>query len=162
MTLRLWIEIDHQAPYRTGGWAWLRHDGAAVTGAAGGGRDVDARAFSLCALEAALADLPEGAAVALHLSDTGLIDAVRTMSARRAAGWVNATGDLDPQAKTWEMVAKTLTGRALSLVRTQPADPRTPAGFAAAWAELARDKAKTKGTFKNAIPRPNLAKIRGL
>ena len=49
-----------------------------------------------------------------------------------------------------------------SLVRTQPADARTPAGFAAAWAELARDKAKTKGTFKNPIPRPNLTKVRGL
>lgn len=162
MTLRLWIEIDHQAPYRTGGWAWLLQDGAAVTGAAGGARDVDIAAFGLYALEAALADLPEGAAVALHLSDAGLIDGVRTMSTRRAAGWVNASGDRDPQAKTWEIIAKALTGRALSLVRTQPADPRTPAGFAAAWAELARDKAKTKGTFKNAIPRPNLAKIRGL
>lgn len=162
MTLRLWIEINHQAPYRTGGWAWLRQDGATVTGAAGGARDVDLAAFGACALEAALADLPEGAAVALHLSDAGLIDGVRTLSARRAAGWVDASGVLDPQAKTWEMVAKALTGRALSLARTQPTDPRTPAGFAAAWAELARDKAKTKGTFKNAIPRPNLTKIRGL
>ncbi len=162
MTLKLWIEISHQAPYRTGGWAWLRQDRAVVTGAAGGERNVEAEAFGLHALQAALVDLPEGAAVALHLSDGGLIDAVRTMSARRAAGWVNASGDRDLRAETWEMIAKVLTGRALSLVRTQPADPRTPAGFAAAWAELGRDRAKTKGTFRNLIPRPNLARIKGL
>lgn len=162
MTLRIWIEINHQAPYRTGGWAWLRQDGGAIAGAAGGERDVDAEAFCVHALRAALADLPEGAAVALHLSDPGLIEGVRTMSARRAAGWTTADGAPDPDAGAWEAVAKTLTGRALSLVRTQPADARTPAGFAAAWAELGRDKAKTKGTFKNLIPKPNLAKVRGL
>lgn len=162
MTLRLWIEINHQAPYRTGGWAWLRQDGKAVTGAAGGERDVDAESFSVHALGAALADLPEGAAVALHLSDALLIEGVRTMSARRAAGWTTPAGTPDPDAEAWEAAAKALTGRALSLVRTQPSDARTPAGFAAAWAELGRDKAKTKGTFKNPIPRPNLAKVRGL
>ncbi|MCG9917613.1 MAG: ribonuclease H [Phenylobacterium sp.] len=162
MTLRLWIEINHQAPYRTGGWSWLCEHGEGLTGAAGGAREIEAEAFGVAALQAALADLPEGAAVALHLSDARLIEGVRTMSARRTAGWVNASGDLDPEAKSWEVIAKALTGRALSLVRTQPADSRTPAGFAAAWAELARDKAKTKGTFKSAIPRPNLAKIRGL
>lgn len=162
MTLRLWIEINHQAPYRTGGWAWLRQDGKAVTGAAGGERDVDGETFCVHALGAALAGLPDDAAVALHLSDPLLIEGVRTMSARRAAGWTTASGDPDPDAQAWEAVAKALTGRALSLVRTQPTDARTPAGFAAAWAELGRDKAKTKGTFKNAIPRPNLAKIRGM
>lgn len=162
MTLRLWIEINHQAPYRTGGWAWLRQDGKAVTGAAGGQRDIDAEGFCVHALGGALADLPEGAAVALHLSEPLLIEGVRTMSARRAADWTNAAGERDRDAEAWAAVAKALTGRPLSLVRTQPADPRSPAGFAAAWAELGREKAKTKGTFKNAIPRPNLTKIRGL
>lgn len=162
MTLRLWIEINFQAPYRTGGWAWLRQDGKAVSGAAGGERDVDAEAFCVHALRAALADLPEGAALMLHLSDPMLIEGVRTMSARRSAGWTDSAGAVDPAAEAWEAVAKAMTGRTLSLVRTQPADARTPAGFAAAWAELGRDKAKTKGTFKNLIPRPNLAKVRGL
>jgi ribonuclease HI len=162
MTLRLWIEINHQAPYRTGGWAWLRQDGKALAGAAGGERDIDAEAFCVHALRAALVDLPAETAVALHLSEPLLIEGVRTMSARRAAGWKTEAGEDSPDAEAWEAVAKALAGRGLSLVRTQPTDARSPAGFAAAWAELGRDKAKTKGTFKNAIPRPNLTKIRGL
>ncbi|MDP1874325.1 hypothetical protein [Phenylobacterium sp.] len=162
MTLKIWIEINHQAPYRTGGWAWLRQDGKSISGAAGGDRDVDAEAFCVRALLAALAALPSEAAIILHLSEPLLIEGVRTMSARRAAGWLNESGQPAPEAETWEAVAKALTGRPLSLVRTQPTDARSPAGFAAAWAELGRDKAKTKGTFKNLIPRPNLAKIRGL
>jgi hypothetical protein len=101
MTLRLWIEINHQAPYRTGGWAWLRQDGKAVTGAAGGERDVDAEPFSVHALGAALAGLPEDGGVALHLSDPLLIEGVRTMAARRAAGWITAAGDPDPDAQAW-------------------------------------------------------------
>lgn len=162
MTLRLWIEINYQAPYRTGGWAWLRQDGKAVTGAAGGARDVDIEAFCAHAFQAALVNLPADTAVALHLSEPLMIEAIRTMSARRAAGWTTEAGDPAPEAEAWEAVAKALTGRALSLVRTQPTDARSPAGFAAAWAELGREKAKTKGTFKNLIPKPNLTKIRGL
>jgi len=162
MTLRIWIETNHQAPYRTGGWAWLRQTGKAVSGAAGGERDLDAEGFCVRALQAALIDLPADEGVALHLSDPLLIEGVRTMSARRAAGWQDEAGAPDPDAAGWEEVAQALAGRTLSLVRTQPADARTPAGFAAAWAELARDKAKTKGTFKNPIPRPNLTKVRGL
>jgi hypothetical protein len=34
----------------------------------------------------------------------------------------------------------------------------SPAAFAAAWAELARDKVKAKGSFSAPIPRVNLAK----
>ena len=162
MTLRIWIETNHQAPYRTGGWAWLRQDGKALAGAAGGERDLDAEGFCLRALEAAVVDLPPDKAIALHLSDPLLIEGVRTMSARRAAGWQDVAGAPVPDAVVWETVAEALAGRALSLVRTQPSDARTPAGFAAAWAELARDRAKAKGTFKNPIPRPNLTKVRGL
>jgi hypothetical protein len=42
------------------------------------------------------------------------------------------------------------------------AEPRTPCAFAAAWAELAMDKAKATGPFSAAIPKPNLAKAPGL
>ena len=38
------------------------------------------------------------------------------------------------------------------------AGPRTPTAFAAAWAELAMDKAKATGPFAAAIPKTNLAK----
>jgi hypothetical protein len=41
--------------------------------------------------------------------------------------------------------------------RAEPA-PGTPTAFAAAWADLARDRAKDKGAFTAAIPKPNLAK----
>jgi hypothetical protein len=41
--------------------------------------------------------------------------------------------------------------------RAEPA-PKTPAAFAAAWADLAQGRAKDKGSFQAAIPKPNLAK----
>ncbi len=45
----------------------------------------------------------------------------------------------------------------MAIVRTQQT-PGAPSAFAAAWAELARDKAKTKGPFLSPIPKVNLAK----
>lgn len=162
MTTRLWIEIAHQAAYRTGGYAWVRQDGQGLAGAAGGARDLEAEALAARALASAVKDLPPSAAVALHLSEVALIEGVREMGARRSRGWTDAGGAPLLGAEAWALAAQALAGRGLSLVRTKPADARTPAGFAAAWAELARDKAKAQGTFQNAIPRPNLAKVPGL
>jgi hypothetical protein len=45
----------------------------------------------------------------------------------------------------------------VSFVAAKP-EPRSPTAFAAAWAELARDKAKMTGAFSAPIPRTNLAK----
>lgn len=43
-------------------------------------------------------------------------------------------------------------------VRPAKAAAGTPNAFAAAWAELARDRAKDRGNFTAPIPKPNLAK----
>ena len=162
MSVKIWIEASHQPAYRAGGFAWLRHSGEAVSGAAGGARDVDASALAARALASAVKDLPSAAPVVLHLSSADLIEGVREMAARRARGWTDAEGSPLPGAADWAQAAEALAGRGLSLVRTQPRDPRAPASFAAAWAELAREKAKAQGDFQNPIPRPNLAKAPGL
>ena len=39
---------------------------------------------------------------------------------------------------------------------------RPPATFVAAWADMASEKAKTGGAFTAAIPKTNLAKVKGL
>ena len=162
MSVKIWIETAHQSAYRTGGFAWLRHSGEAASGAAGGARNVDSPALAARALASAVKDLPPAAPVILHLSSADLIEGVREMAARRARGWTDAEGASLPGAADWAQAAQALAGRGLSLVRTQPSDPRAPASFAAAWAELAREKAKAQGDFQNAIPRPNLAKAPGL
>jgi hypothetical protein len=59
------------------------------------------------------------------------------------------------------MLAKALTGRAWTLSVGDP-DAITPYGFAVAWANMASEKAKTGGAFSAAIPKTNLAKVRGL
>jgi hypothetical protein len=72
----------------------------------------------------------------------------------RAAG---PEEDLD----LWAPILTASAGRRLSL-SIAPAAAATPLGFAAAWAELSRDKAKATGAFTAAIPKPNLAKAQGL
>lgn len=51
--------------------------------------------------------------------------------------------------------------RTLKLAAGDPSQP-TPLQFAAAWADTASDKAKMGGAFTIAIPRTNLAKVKGL
>ncbi len=162
MNAKIWIETDHQPVYRAGGFAWLRQAPEGVSGAAGGFRDVDAEAHAARSLLSAIKDLPPGQAVALHLSDPLLIESVRQLGPRRAAGWKDADGAPLPAAGAWEAVAKALAGRGLSLVRTDRSDARRPASFCAAWAELGRDRAKSRGDIQNPIPKPNLAKVPGL
>ncbi|HEY9236580.1 MAG TPA: ribonuclease H, partial [Phenylobacterium sp.] len=67
------------------------------------------------------------------------------------------TEDLD----LWAALTAALTGRKTSFALAGPSKA-SPTGFAAAWAELARDKANAQGTFISAIPKPNLAKVAGL
>lgn len=160
MSMKIWIETQYQAAYRTGGYAWLRD--APRAGAAGGRRDVDGEGLAARALASAFKDLPPGEALILHLSQPDLIEGVRQLSARKAAGWRDAEGVPLPDADIWADVAAAVAGRGLSLVRTTPADARTPASFTAAWAELGGEKAKAQGDFQNSIPRPNLAKVPGL
>jgi hypothetical protein len=118
----IWLEISHHAAFRVGGWAWVRADGASLTGQAGGERGVDAERTALAGLAAALRDLK--GPIRLH-SSSDLVAALAP-----------------PQ---------------LEVIRTAP-EAGTPTAFAAAWAELARDKAKSRGAFAAPIPKSNLAK----
>ena len=67
------------------------------------------------------------------------------------------TDDTDLRAQ----LAKSLEGHAWTLAVGDPAGP-TPTSFAAAWADMASEKAKAGGAFENAIPKTNLAKAKGL
>jgi hypothetical protein len=59
------------------------------------------------------------------------------------------------------LLAAALAGRSWRLAVGDPKGA-TPAAFAAAWAQLASDKAKAGGAFAAAIPKTNLAKLKGL
>ena len=61
----------------------------------------------------------------------------------------------------WAQILTRIAGRKVEMIRVS-ARPKTPADFVAAWADLARDKAKATGPFIASIPKPNLAKVTGL
>jgi hypothetical protein len=153
---RIWIETAHHAAFRCGGWAWVREQAGERSGAAGGERYVTAGRTGLAGLVAALRDIPKGVGVAIHTSDAALLAIVPILG-----------GKLPPEdmpsedLELWAPILAAAKDRALRFVRV-PAEPRSPRAFAAAWAELARDKAKAAGTFAAAIPKSNLAKIAGL
>jgi hypothetical protein len=68
------------------------------------------------------------------------------------AGEDPPTEDLD----LWAQAMRRLAAGPVEIVAVAPGE--RPVAFAAAWAEHARDRAKDKGSFVAAIPRPNLAK----
>lgn len=148
--LFIWLEISHHAPFRMGGWAYVRADGAAVTGQAGGDRRVDAERAALIGLLAALKETAGRPARLLTASPL-----VATVPARIAAAQADPpTDNLD----LWAQAAKALASGTVRIGRALP-EPRGVTEFAAAWAEFARDKAKDKGPFISAIPKPNLARL---
>lgn len=161
MTLRLWIADDHHAAFRCGGWAWVRAAGAELSGQAGGARHTTAGRTRLEGLAAALKDLPGAEPLAIHLTDAGFARALAALPDLAAAGWRDARGEPLPDQDLWIAAAAILSRRPYSAHHAEPA-PKTPAAFAAAWAELARDKAKAQGPFTAAIPKPNLGKLQGL
>ena len=50
----IWLEISHHGAFRIGGWAWVRAEGAVVTGQAGGSPRMSAEGAALAGLVAAL------------------------------------------------------------------------------------------------------------
>ncbi|MDB5448672.1 MAG: hypothetical protein JWQ97_3989 [Phenylobacterium sp.] len=150
--VRIWLEVSHHAAFRIGGWAWVRQDAGGVSGSAGGERRIDPERAGLAALAAALAGLPHGVAVELHTASPLVLAIPRRIAAAQA-------GD-DPPAENLDLWAQATTAlqRPGRTVRPAEPAPRTPSAFAAAWADLARDRAKDKGPFTAAIPKPNLAK----
>lgn len=149
MTTRIWLEISHLGALRIGGWAFLRHDGQELRGMAGGARTVDAERHALTAFNGVLAEVPDGAAVELA-SASPLVLAVPGRIAKAQAGEDPPTENLD----LWAKATTNLSRLTLTLRRAEG----QPAAFTAAWAERARDLARAKGAFSNAIPKPNLAK----
>lgn len=154
----IWISslCRHDPGY--GGWAWVRRAGgetgpAAIKGAAGGERRTSRASMSLKALTEALdglSDLPADASVTLRFVDAEL-----------AGQLVASDGDYataEPDA--WAVARGAVAKRPfLELVPASPVDPAS--GFLDAWAEFGLDTAKSRGSFKAAIPKPNLLKFPG-
>ena len=151
-SVRVWIAAAHDPAHRNGGWACVRAAGE-VIGWAGGERRTTRARMALAGLAAALKDLAPGDTVAVVAPrpDALVLHALLKPPADPP------TDDLDLRA----LLAKALTGRAWTLAAGDPA-AATPLAFAAAWADLAGDKAKTGGPFTAAIPKTNLAKAKGL
>lgn len=146
----LWLELSHHAAFRVGGWAFVRRDpDGTITGHAGGERRITAERTALAALIAALKDVGGPAQVR---TGSAMIAAIPKRLAAAQAGEDPPGEDLD----LWAQVMTALSAASIDFAKPAPGD-RT-SGFAVAWAELGRDRAKDKGAFASAIPRPNLAK----
>jgi ribonuclease HI len=151
-SVRIWLEAAHHESFRIGGWAFVRLTAGEVRGAAGGARRVDPEQASLIAFAAALADPAPGAGVDLHTSSSLVLDIPGRITAAEAGD--NApTQNLD----LWAQAATALRRVRLVTCRAE-LTPGSPAAFAAAWADFARDRAKDKGAFTAVIPKSNLAK----
>jgi hypothetical protein len=153
--VRLWICAAHHPAFRCCGWAYVRIVEGQASGAAGGRRYTTARAMALAGLAAALSDLPPESPVSVYTTSQDLIALAEVFSGAVAP---------DPTDEDWALIAPILAlarNRPLTLIAA-PRAPDTPIAFAAAWADLAMDKAKAMGPFSAAIPKPNLAKARGL
>jgi ribonuclease HI len=150
--IRIWLEISHHAAFRVGGWAYVRADGASVMGHAGGDRRIEAERAALSGLIAALRE-PRGSRDAELRTSSDLIAAIPVRLEAAKAGETPPEENLD----LWAQVATTLAAAPVRFMR-ETRVPGSPPAFAAAWAELARDRAKDKGAFAAPIPKSNLAK----
>lgn len=157
MTTRIWIQTSHHAAFKCGGWAYVRADAGVATGQAGGARYVTPDRIALSALIAALKGAPAGE-ISIQMDNRSVaIVAARIAAGRPPEGDEAPVEDLD----LWAALTAALAGRKASFALAAPSKA-TPTGFAAAWAELARDKANAQGAFVSAIPKTNLAKVAGL
>jgi ribonuclease HI len=162
--IRIWTSATYQQVYRCGGWAAVRVCQGQVTGVAGGERNTTAYRMALSGLVAALRDLPSvtertpASPIAIQTTSPELAEFAGVLAVLGQATQAPAPSeDLD----LWAQIFTAAKGHRLSLVRT-PHKPGAPTAFAAAWADLALDKAKATGRFTAAIPKANLAKISGL
>ena len=150
---RIWLEISHHRTFRIGGWAFVRLETGQLSGTAGGERQIDAERIGLAGLAAALRNLSAGASIELLTSSPTLLAIPRRLTAAEAAE-DPPTDNLD----LWSQIATALA-RVAVVARHSERAPGSPTAFAAAWADLARDRAKDKGAFESQIPKPNLAKV---
>ncbi|HEX2817716.1 MAG TPA: hypothetical protein VHN39_15085, partial [Phenylobacterium sp.] len=123
-------------------------EGRALLGAAGGERTPSPERVALAGLVEALKAAPSGIRVELWSASPLVVAAPRRLAAAEPP-----TEDLE----LWAQLATALKDHPTSFARTASA-PKTPTAFAAAWADLARDKVKNGGAFRSAIPKINLGK----
>ena len=99
---------------------------------------------------AALSDLPADASVTLRFLDPDL-----------AGHLVDAHGHYaTAEADAWSAARQAVAAR--PMLEMVPAAPSEPAsGFLNAWAEFGLDTSRSRGSFKAAIPKPNLLKFPG-
>ena len=150
VNIRIWVEIAHQPAHRAGGWAYVLAEGSARSGAAGGERSAAPERIALAGLVEALTATPAGAAVTVRSASPVVLAIPKRV----------ATAETEPpqdDLDLWAPLTQVLAARQVRFAANVAA-PRTPSAFAAAWAELARDKAKTK-PFRATIPKANLDKI---
>lgn len=154
----IWIASLCRPDPGYGGWAWVRRiegqtGAAAIKGAAGGERRSSGARMSLTALGEALdglSDLPADTTVTLRFLDPDL--------AGQLVASDGAYATAEPEA--WAAARAAVAARpVLELVPAAPADAAT--GFLNAWAEFGLDTSKSRGSFKAAIPKPNLMKFPG-
>jgi hypothetical protein len=160
----VWICAAFHPTYLCGGWAYVQDAQGQVTGAAGGERRTTASRMALTGLAAALRGLPPcKSATATAPVDIRTTSPDLALFAEILAGLGEQTPAAPPETDLdiWARVISASTGRRLALTLMDPG-PNTPLAFAAAWAELARDKAKATGPFTASIPKTNLAKVAGL
>lgn len=152
--VRVWLEIAPLPAFRVGGWAYVVQSAEGLGGWAGGGRQMSPERAALSALAAALQAAGDKAEVVVR-STSAVVSSVPQRIAEAHAGEPPAE-DLD----LWAQLSTRLGKTKVTIARVA-LDPASPNAFATAWAELARDKAKG-GAFSSAIPKTNLAKVRGL
>jgi len=148
--LRLWIHTAFNPAFACGGWAYVLAEPGLTAGAVGGERTASPDRVALAGLAEALKAARAGVAVSVASADPRILAIARRIPTLEADP---PPGDLD----LWAPLAAALKGRAVTFA-TEEARPRTPAAFALAWSELARDKSKASGVFRAVIPRTNLAK----
>jgi ribonuclease HI len=146
--IRIWVETTHNSAFRSGGWAYVLAEGSARLGAAGGERTASAERVALAGLVEALKAAPAGTRVEVKSANPLVVGAPQRMAAAEPP-----SEDLE----LWAQLGALLKDRPAVFGKAASA-PKTPTAFAAAWAELARDKVKTGGAFRSAIPKINLGK----
>ena len=150
--MRIWIAASHNAVHRNGGWAFVR-TGVELVGMAGGERRTTRARAALIGFAAALKGTAAGETLAVVASRPDALVLHTLLKSPKEP----PTEDLDLRAS----LAKALEGRTWTLAVGDP-DAPTPFNFAVAWADMASEKAKMGGAFSAAIPKTNLAKVRGL
>lgn len=149
--VRIWVETSHQPAFRSGGWAYVLAEGTALLGAAGGERTESAERIALAGLAEALKAAPARVDIEVFSANPLIVATPRRLSAEAPGGPPGEDLEL------WAQLVTALKDRSARFAAARNA-PRTPTAFAAAWAELARDKGKIR-PFRAAIPKANLAKL---